>query len=188
MAEELYVPAVAPPPVRQIKYFQLFSVVMAVHPASVPAWQLRGAFAFLGFACGGPEAISRADGSCAAFSSDVVYISGGQVKNLVLRGDSGEVLSVRLRCVMDLLRRRLLRHIQGFGVPWRGGRRACLYSSGMESPVFKKMETSSMECSVASIRKEMPRRTWFLRPEAGEKTGAKDAEQELVASSIWGAA
>ncbi|XP_039781410.1 uncharacterized protein LOC120648830 [Panicum virgatum] len=105
MAEELYVPAVAPPPVRQIKYFQLFSVVMAVHPASVPAWQLRGAFAFLGFACGGPEAISRADGSCAAFSSDVVYISGGQVKNLVLRGDSGEVLSV-------------VRPVSGFGASW----------------------------------------------------------------------
>ena len=38
--------------------------------------------------------------------------------------------------------RRLLRHIQGFGVPWRGGRRTCLDSGGMESPAFKKMEIS----------------------------------------------
>ena len=94
MADELCVPAVAPPPVRQIKCFQLFfggdGGASGVGFGVAAAWS----FCFLGFASGGPEAVSRADGGGAAFSSDVVYISGGQVKILVLRGDSGEVLFV----------------------------------------------------------------------------------------------
>ena len=43
-----------------------------------------------------------------------------------------------LRFVVDLLQRRLLRHIQGFGVPWRGGRWTWMDSGGLESLAFEK--------------------------------------------------
>ncbi|KAG2633187.1 hypothetical protein PVAP13_2NG274000 [Panicum virgatum] len=94
MADELCVPAVAPPLVWQIKCLQLFSGgdggASGVGSGVAAAWS----FCFLGFASDSPEAIFRADGGGAAFNSDVFYISGGQVKLLVLCGDSGEVLSV----------------------------------------------------------------------------------------------
>ena len=90
MADELCVPAVAPPPVRQIKCFQLFfggdGGASGVGFGVAAAWS----FCFLGFA-GGSEAVSRADGGGAAFSSDVFYFSGCRAKLLVLYGDSDEV-------------------------------------------------------------------------------------------------
>ena len=94
MAEELCVPAVTPPLVRQIKCFQLFSGddggASGVGFGVAAAWS----FCFLGFASGGPEAVSRADGGGAAFSSDVFYFSGCRVKLLVFHGDSDEVFFV----------------------------------------------------------------------------------------------
>jgi len=102
MAEELRVPAVAPPPVRPIKCFQLFFCgdggASGVGSGVAAAWS----FCLPGFGSDGREALFRADGGGAGVSSDVVYISGGRVKLLVLRGDSDEMVfgvrSVRLVC------------------------------------------------------------------------------------------
>jgi len=76
MAEELRVSAVAPPPVRPIKCFQLFfggdGGASGVGSGEAAAWS----FCLPGFGSDGREALFRADGGGVGVSSDVVYIFG----------------------------------------------------------------------------------------------------------------